>query len=350
MKKFGKTLGIILLCVIGVFALLVLTHLRATRMVFWNWVTPKVKIDTSTEWQGGETYLKVPYSDVSESDYLDLYVPSDVENPPLYVVVHGGGFITNDSQSRQARLMYSYFRDHGFAVATVNYRLAQEAAFPACLQDVKASVRFLRANAGKYGYDADRIAIFGESAGGYLACMAAFTDDDEFNDLPFIGEEKLEEPVPAQTQVLVNYYGAVEPGKKMSDFQESGLPDIVYKVANSWLQGDVLEGYPDCESFLYRKDTSEMTDEERDAVTPAFYAEKNLNNDSDLHVWTAHGNCDMTVPIQQSQRLTETLKGILGEDKVTLEIVDKAGHAGERMYTDEELAKVEAYMRQYLEA
>ena len=53
------------------------------------------------------------------------------------------------------------------ACASVNYRLAQEAAFPAAVEDCKAAVRYLRANADKYGYNADQITVFGESAGGY---------------------------------------------------------------------------------------------------------------------------------------------------------------------------------------
>ena len=53
-----------------------------------------------------------------------------------------GGFVYNDSQSRQAQLMYRYFRDHGYACASVNYRLAQEAAFPAGVEDVKSAIRF----------------------------------------------------------------------------------------------------------------------------------------------------------------------------------------------------------------
>ena len=93
------------------------------------------------EWTGGKSYKNVQYSEVSASDYLNLYVPDDDNPPPLLVLVHGGGFVTNDCESRQAQLMYQYFRDHGWACATVNYRLAQEAFFPAAVEDVKCAVR-----------------------------------------------------------------------------------------------------------------------------------------------------------------------------------------------------------------
>lgn len=347
-KRIIKITGIVILCIIAAFTLLVLTHMKAARMVFWNLVSPKVNIDTESEWKDGKTYLKIPYSAVSASDYLDLYVPSGTEKPPLYVVVHGGGFILNDSQSRQAQLMYHYFRDKGFAVASINYRLADEAPYPGCIEDAKASIRFLRANAEKYGYDAQRIAIFGESAGGYLACMAAFTNDDEFNGVSFIGEDQ-GNPVSGKVQVLINYYGAVSLNRNSEDFRENGLPDIIVKIANSWLSGDKLHGYSDCESYLMRKEWSDMTDEEKNLSSPLYYAEKNLTKDSDLHVYTSHGNCDMTVPIQQSYRLKDTLDKTLGSDKNVLHIVDRAGHAGERMFTDKELSEVLKYMNEYID-
>ena len=85
-----------------------------------------------------------------------------------------GGFVYNDSQSRQAQLMYRYFRDHGYACASVNYRLAQEAAFPAGVEDVKSAIRFLRANAEKYGYDPERFAIWESQLGVFISDLWRF--------------------------------------------------------------------------------------------------------------------------------------------------------------------------------
>lgn len=65
----------------------------------------------------------------------------------------------------------SYLAQSGFNVALIDYRVSSEAAFPAAVQDVKTAVRFLRAHAEKYGVDENRIAVMGDSAGGYLSAM-----------------------------------------------------------------------------------------------------------------------------------------------------------------------------------
>ncbi len=84
-------------------------------------------------WAGGREMLHIPYAADSASQYLDLYLPDQEGKLPLLILVHGGGFILGDSQSRQTQWMYRYFRKHGFACASVNYRLAQEAPWPAAV-------------------------------------------------------------------------------------------------------------------------------------------------------------------------------------------------------------------------
>ena len=323
----------------------------AVHMVYRNLTAYKINMDESGNWEGGDSYIKVPYATDSDSQYLDLYVPYVQENegkPQLFVLVHGGGFVFNDSQSRQAQLMYRYFRDQGFACATVNYRLAQEEPFPGALSDVKAAVRFLKAHADEYGYDADHVAIWGESAGGYLAVAASVTDDDEFMDVEYIGQKEYEErtgqAVSAAVDVCVDYYGAVDLTGKDDDWKTLKVPGFIVDIANSWLHTDVIKGYSDVESFWLRKDTEELTEEER-AYSDIFgYALQNLDGDSSIKFWIAHGDCDITVPILQSERLYDTLKDLIGEENVYYHIVPGSGHAGDIMYTDEELAMVRDYI------
>lgn len=62
---------------------------------------------------------------------------------------------------------------HGYAVVSVNYRLANEAKFPAQIQDIKAAIRFIKANANKYNLNPNAIAVWGDSAGANLAALAA---------------------------------------------------------------------------------------------------------------------------------------------------------------------------------
>lgn len=104
---------------------------------------------------------------------LDILRPDLPLDPPrpLVIWIHGGGWHSGDrAPSPNAPLAR-----HGFVTASVSYRFSDEAIFPAPIHDVKAAIRFLRANAARWGIDPDRIGIWGHSAGGHLAALAAAT-------------------------------------------------------------------------------------------------------------------------------------------------------------------------------
>lgn len=320
---------------------------HAARDVWCNLTVGSVPLDESVEWDGGESYLHVPYAEVSESQYLDLYVPAtdDGTTPPLFVIIHGGGFVLGDSQTRQAQYMYRYFRDHGYACASVNYRLVAEEPFPGALCDCKAAIRFLRAHADEYGYDASHIAVFGESAGGYLAIMCSVTNDDEFSDLPFIGQEELGD-VSARVDVLVDYYGHVDNDTNADDWATLGIPSPVLAAANSWASKDLLMGFEDFESAWFRKNVSEMTAEEKAVYDPHFYIDE--NDLEGLSVWIIHGDADITVPYLHSERLAAALDEKLGEENVRYILSPGMGHASDPLYSDEVLAELEAFLDEHL--
>jgi acetyl esterase/lipase len=109
---------------------------------------------------------------------LDLAVPKETggRRLPAVVVIHGGGWIEGDKSSfslpdgeHPANIIR--FAKLGFAAATINYRLAGEAPFPAALDDCRAAIRWLRAHADEYHVDRERIAAYGNSAGGHLALL-----------------------------------------------------------------------------------------------------------------------------------------------------------------------------------
>ena len=344
----GRRALIVVGAILLVLAIVLAVNHEVVRVVFYSNYDPLNKLDVAN-WTGGTTYERVQYAEVSENDYVNLYVPDGDAPAPLLVLVHGGGFVSNDCESRQAQLFYQYFRDHGYACATVNYRLAQEAKFPAAVQDVKAAVRFLKANAQTYGYDASRVIIWGESAGGYLAVMAGVTAEDEFNDLPFIGQDALAEPVTAKVDVVLDYYGAVklESGAdRKAAFRELGVPGFVVDIANSWLSSAIkdMPEFHTCEDAWIGKTFETLSAEENQAVQPLYYAEKNLNADSGLDVLIWHGDADITVPRTQSQLLYELLCEKLGAEHATLEYIHNAKHADEDMYSDASLARVQAYL------
>ncbi|MEU8258921.1 alpha/beta hydrolase [Micromonospora inaquosa] len=115
---------------------------------------------------------------------LDLVVPVDAPHPvPVLVWIHGGAWLFGSPKQPPDWLMeadpFTAAVRAGFAVASAQYRLSGEAHFPAQLDDVKAAVRWLRRHGDTVGVDRERIAVWGESAGGHLASMLALTGEDQ---------------------------------------------------------------------------------------------------------------------------------------------------------------------------
>jgi acetyl esterase/lipase len=111
---------------------------------------------------------------------LDLHLPASspsMPDAPLVVYAHGGGFMLGDKADAERERLVG-LAGHGVAVASINYRSAAQALFPAQIHDMQAAVRWLRGNGGGYGLQTDRIGVWGASAGGYLASMVALSTDD----------------------------------------------------------------------------------------------------------------------------------------------------------------------------
>jgi acetyl esterase/lipase len=175
---------------------------------------------------GGVTALAdVEYANITgyRAMTLDLYRPKPGGAPkPLVVWVHGGGWNRGDARTSGAFTdwprVLADLAARGFVVASVNYRLSGEAKFPAQIQDVKAAIRFLRANAGRYGIDPARVYAWGGSAGGHLAALAAVTCGVEpFNPLASTGrltgaEAKIAKPPGGSdcVQGAVIWYGVFD--------------------------------------------------------------------------------------------------------------------------------------------
>ncbi len=109
---------------------------------------------------------------------LDLYLPQAGGPVPVVVHVHGGG-LRRGSRREPLPVLGAGFYDtlaaEGFAVAAIDYRLSGEARFPAQLEDVRTAISWVRDHAASYGLDADREFLWGDSAAGHLALLAALT-------------------------------------------------------------------------------------------------------------------------------------------------------------------------------
>ena len=135
---------------------------------------PAVVRADGSRWHPGCVYAAVPGFRALE---LDLWVPAGDGPAPLVVWVHGGAWMVGHRQDFPPALRPGQLVDAllaaGLAVASIEYRLAREAAFPAQLHDAQAALRWLRHHAGVLGVDPARVGIGGESAGGHLAALVA---------------------------------------------------------------------------------------------------------------------------------------------------------------------------------
>ncbi|RPI59079.1 MAG: alpha/beta hydrolase [Planctomycetaceae bacterium] len=113
-----------------------------------------------------------------ETLLLDVSSPNGDGPFPIALIVHGGGWTRGDKQGDE-KVLFGPLTDANFVWFSINYRLAPKNRWPGCFEDVKTAVKWVKANAGKYKGDPNRIAIFGYSAGGQLASLAAVTADKD---------------------------------------------------------------------------------------------------------------------------------------------------------------------------
>lgn len=112
-------------------------------------------------------YGKTPEQELK----LDIYRPKSDSVLPACVLVHGGGWIGGDKE--RFRALGFALAEKGYVVANVEYRLAGAAKYPAAVQDCSLAVRWVRANAARFGLDPQRIGAWGGSAGGHLVGLIA---------------------------------------------------------------------------------------------------------------------------------------------------------------------------------
>lgn len=125
-----------------------------------------------------ERYWDIEYGTADSARLvLDAGVPDGPQLRPAVILIHGGGWSSGDK--KDMAFLTEPLSEAGFVWFSINYRLAPAYRWPACLDDVKTAIRWVKAHAQEYKTDASRIGLIGYSAGGHLACMAAVTADEQ---------------------------------------------------------------------------------------------------------------------------------------------------------------------------
>ena len=230
---------------------------------------------------------------------LDLYMPANVEKPPLVVWVHGGLW----RYGSRAVVNAIDLVDHGFAIASVSFRLSAAAPMPAQVHDIKAGIRFLRANADLYGYDADDIAIAGASSGAHLAALVGVTNGSD----PHEGDVGTDLAASSDVQAIVSYFGA---SNLLSILDQSTPHGLNVRIPALEL---LLGGELAVKSELAR------------FASPVFHVDAN-----DPALLLLHGDQDPQMPINQSHELHAAAKQ--HELVVHFEVVHGAAHGGDKFF------------------
>ncbi|MCL2125113.1 MAG: alpha/beta hydrolase [Oscillospiraceae bacterium] len=258
---------------------------------------------------------------------LDLYLPESGEKPyPVVIYVHGGGWSMGSKTMSYLDGVIGLL-DYGYAVISVDYRLAPKTKFPEFLFDVKTSVRWARANAAEYGLDPDRFGIAGDSAGGHLALMVGFTADrPEYSGVEY-GWPGYSDGV----QAICDMYGpSILANPTEPYFRESGVPSMP-NVATANGKSAFANAFGTDSLNLLK------------LISPI-----SLVHGGIPPVLIMHGVLDGVVPYQHSTLLDKKIKEVCGDDRSELILYDDRNHADKAFNTKENSDLLAAFFNRCL--
>jgi len=259
-------------------------------------------------------HADIPFTEVDGVELLlNLHLPKNVDNPPLVMFIHGGGWKNGD----RSRCRMCWVATSGYAVASIEYRLSHEGTFPAQIHDCKGALRWLRAHQDKYGYDAERVVVAGTSAGGHLAALMGTSG----------GVTQLEGTTAGHTDQSSLVQGAID---------YYGPSDFILRAKNQPSKTDDPKGSV---YQLLGGPVSQNQDKAR-LASPAFHVDS-----SDPPLLIIHGENDKTVHLAQSKRLAALYK-----DKnldVQLRVEPGKGH-GWRPPSEDEKSQVLNFLEKQL--
>ncbi len=295
-------------------------HAMAGRLVFvliLSW-TPLLPAQQGNLRDHAHFHGDVAYAEVGPKTLkLDLYVPRDTQGKhPCVVWIHGGAWRAGNKRNPRV----AWLTQHGYVVASIQYRLSQDAIFPAQIHDCKGAIRWLRAHASRYAMDADRIGVAGSSAGGHLAALLGTSADVQALE----GQTGGHLDQPSRVQAVLDMFGP-------TDFASMNA----HAYPGSTLDHDAADSP---ESMLIGGPVQENPDKVARA-NPMTYISRD-----DPPFLILHGDRDKLVPHHQSELLAAALKD--SDVPASLHTVQGAGHGWPR--TEARNERVRAFFDKHL--
>ena len=238
---------------------------------------------------------------------LDVYARRNAGGPvPTVIYIHGGGWVGGSKES--SVLALAPYLEMGFSAVNVEYRLGRVSRAPAAVEDCRCALRWVIANAEKYGFDTERLVVTGASAGGHLSLTTGMLPASAGLDYECPGRQKL------KVAAIVNYFGITD----VNDLAAGKPNEKSYAVA--WLGGQ-----PDREAIAKR-------------VSPIHYVREGLPP-----VLTIHGDADPIVPYNHAVELHKRLDAAGVENELLTIPGGKHGR-----FTQDEAAKIDGAIRAFL--
>jgi acetyl esterase/lipase len=246
---------------------------------------------------------------VGRGHLLDLYLPED-DGPFPVVIYQGGSAFRSDDTKPAAANVAEIFVPHGYAVVGLNVRSSSQATFPGQVYDVKAAIRYLRANARRYRLDGDRFATMGTSSGGWVAAMAAVTSGVTGleGDLGNLDQS-------SAVQAAVDLFGPTNFLEMDTHRLPGGMQHDVATSPESQLMGFAIQTNPEAVR----------------AADPSSYVTRNSPP-----AWISHGMKDPLVPYHQSELLFTAYERTGATAILTL--LPDAGHTDSYLTSPDESA------------
>ncbi|MFN4156699.1 MAG: alpha/beta hydrolase fold domain-containing protein [Paracoccaceae bacterium] len=244
-----------------------------------------------------------------ERQAYDVYLPRNAPRPmPVAVFFHPGAWSRRDKQA--VRTMF--LLEHGFAIVSIGYRLAQHARFPAQVCDANDGIRHLLAHAEGYGIDPSRLVLTGTSAGAHLASLVALaTGHAAFHPLPDLNP-----------RAVVAIYGAYDLAALVNNQKDMEIDHTSAASPMGVMFGEAPAGRPD----LLRE------------ISPQTYVRPGLPP-----VFLLHGRDDKVLPWSQSADFARAL--IAAGSEVTLKILPGEGHGAEAFRTPPISDEITAFVK-----
>jgi acetyl esterase/lipase len=263
-------------------------------------VNPSVMVPDRT------TKFDVAYGTIHTAQKLDIYTPAGLGTYPVVVMIHGGGWVQGDKGEYKTSPKTETLLSRGYAVVAVNYRLSFAAKFPAQIQDVKAAIRWVRANATTYNFNPNKIGAWGTSAGGHLAALLSTSGGVTALEDLTIGDATQSSKI----QAGVDWFGP-------TDLLQMDAQTIAQGCsANNATHNSVNS--PESQLMGYAIQTQPALVQ---LANPVTYV-----TSEDPPIYIAHGMGDCTVPRGQSQVLYDALIAVKGTTDVKLNLLSASGH------------------------